>query len=97
MLIQTNFGAVSIKNIEIVTDHQQYLGATMYIPKIASAENKCPVVVTSSGWEDAGETWSYVAESLSLIWNPIVMAAQRCFIRQEKWLCIQICIQRAWA
>ena len=39
MLIQTNFGAVSIKNIEIVTDHQQYLGATMYIPKIASAEN----------------------------------------------------------
>lgn len=65
MLIQTNFGAVSIKNIEIVTDHQQYLGATMYIPKIASAENKCPVVVTSSGWEDAGETWSYVATELA--------------------------------
>ncbi len=65
LLVQTNFGKVRIKNISIITDHQQRLNATMYIPKNASADNKCPVVITSSGWEDAGESWSYVATELS--------------------------------
>lgn len=52
-------------NISIVTDHQQQLNATLYIPQNASAENKVPLVITSSGWEDAGESWSYVATELS--------------------------------
>ena len=65
MLVQTSFGKVRVENISIITDHQQELNATMYIPRNASAENKCPVVITSSGWEDAGESWSYVATELS--------------------------------
>ena len=65
MLVQTDFGNVRIRNLCIVTDHQQKLNATMYIPKSASPENKVPVVITSSGWEDAGESWSYVATELA--------------------------------
>lgn len=65
MLVQTNFGKVRTMNISIVTDHQQQLNATLYIPQNASAENKVPLVITSSGWEDAGESWSYVATELS--------------------------------
>ena len=64
MLVQTNFGKVRTMNISIVTDHQQQLNATLYIPQNASAENKVPLVITSSGWEDAGESWSYVATEL---------------------------------
>ena len=65
MLVQTDLGKVRVRNITIITDHQQKLNATMYIPKSASAENKVPVVITSSGWEDAGESWSYVATELA--------------------------------
>lgn len=60
-----DFGKVRTMNISIVTDHQQQLNATLYIPQNASAENKVPLVITSSGWEDAGESWSYVATELS--------------------------------
>ena len=49
MLVQTNFGKVRTMNISIVTDHQQQLNATLYIPQNASAENKVPLVITSSG------------------------------------------------
>lgn len=53
------------KELNLSIDHQQQLNATLYIPQNASAENKVPLVITSSGWEDAGESWSYVATELS--------------------------------
>ena len=54
-LIQTDGFKVRVKDIYLPTNDQQYLHAYAYIPKSASAENKCPVVLTCHGWLNSAE------------------------------------------
>ncbi len=54
-LLQSDFGRIRIKDINIITENQQYLHALAFIPKYASAENKVPVVITSHGWLNSAE------------------------------------------
>ena len=48
-LIQTNFGQVTIKEINWVTDNGYSMNAWLFIPKSATAETPAPAVVTSHG------------------------------------------------
>lgn len=63
--LQTDFGRVAVKDIYILTDHQQYTHALAFIPKTASAENKVPVVITSHGWLNTGEVQDAASIELS--------------------------------
>ncbi len=42
-IIQTNFGRVTVKDIFLPTENQNYLHALAFIPKSADSENKAPV------------------------------------------------------
>ena len=64
-ILQTNFGAVRMIDLNLATDHQQTLHAIMFIPKTASAENKLPVVITSHGWLNSGEVQDAASIELS--------------------------------
>lgn len=55
LALQTDFGKIEVKDLNIVTRDQQYMHALAFIPKTASADNKVPVVVTSHGWLNSGE------------------------------------------
>ena len=63
--LQTDFGHVKIKDLYIVTDDQQYMHALAFIPKTATPENPCPVVVTSHGWLNSGEVQDAASIELS--------------------------------
>lgn len=63
--LQTSFGQVMIRDIYLVTEQQQYLHALAYIPKTASAENPCPVVITSHGWLNSAEVQDAASIELS--------------------------------
>ena len=47
--IQTNFGSVSVKEINWVTDNGYTMNAWLFVPDSATAENPAPAVVTSHG------------------------------------------------
>ena len=64
-ILQTNFGKVRVKDLYILTEEQQYLHALAFIPKSASAENPCPVVVTSHGWLNSAEVQDATCIELS--------------------------------
>lgn len=49
-ILQTDGGDITIKELYILTDHQQVLHAQAFIPKDASVENKVPCVVAGHGW-----------------------------------------------
>lgn len=48
-MIQTNFGSVSVKEINWVTDNGYTMNAWLFIPDGATAETPAPAVVTSHG------------------------------------------------
>lgn len=48
-LIQTNFGNVTVKEINWVTDNGYSMNGWLFIPKSATAENPAPAVVVSHG------------------------------------------------
>lgn len=54
-LLQTDFGKVTVEDIYLPTENQNYLHALAFIPKSASAENKAPVVITTHGWLNSAE------------------------------------------
>ena len=64
-LLQTNAFKVKIKDMYIVTEDQQYLHALAFIPKSATAENPCPVVITSHGWLNSAEVQDAASIELS--------------------------------
>lgn len=64
-LLQTNGGTVTIKDLYLLTDNQQYLHVLAFIPKEASAENKVPAVVTSHGWLNSAEVQDAACIELS--------------------------------
>lgn len=49
-ILQNDFGNISIKEVNILTDDQQLLHAQAFVPKNASADNKVPCVVAGHGW-----------------------------------------------
>lgn len=48
-MIQTNFGSITVKEINWVTDNGYTMNAWLFIPENATAENPAPAVVTSHG------------------------------------------------
>jgi len=54
-LLQTDFGQVKIRDINLITEDHQHLHGLMFIPKTATAENTTPVVITSHGWLNSAE------------------------------------------
>ena len=71
--LQTNFYTVRVKDLTIQTEQQQTLHALIFIPKECSAENLCPLVVTSHGWLNSGEVQD--AASIELSRRGIVVIA----------------------
>lgn len=63
--LQTDFGKVSVKDLYLLTEEQQYLHVLAFIPKSASAENPCPAVVTSHGWLNSAEVQDATCIELS--------------------------------
>lgn len=63
--LQTGFGQVTVKDIYLVTEEQQYLHALAFIPKSATAENPAPVVITSHGWLNSAEVQDAASIELS--------------------------------
>ena len=64
-LIQTDFGDVEIRDINIVTEDHQHLHALMFIPDSATAENPAPCVITSHGWLNSAEVQDAASIELS--------------------------------
>jgi len=71
--LQTDFYQVRIKDLYIQTEQQQTLHSLIFIPKKCSAENKCPLVVTSHGWLNSAEVQD--AASIDLSRRGIVVIA----------------------
>ncbi len=71
--LQTDFYQVRIKDLYIQTEQQQTLHSLIFIPKKCSAENKCPLVVTSHGWLNSAEVQD--AASIELSRRGIVVIA----------------------
>lgn len=65
MALQTDFGKVTVKDINVLTDDQQYMHALAFIPKEASKDNKVPCVITSHGWLNSGEVQDAASIELS--------------------------------
>jgi len=72
-VLQTNFYSVRVKDLTIQTETQKTLHALMFIPKECSAENPCPLVVTSHGWLNSAEVQD--AASIELSRRGIVVIA----------------------
>jgi len=64
-LLQTDFGQVRIKDLTIQIEQQQTIHSLIFIPKECSAENKCPLVVTSHGWLNSAEVQDAASIELS--------------------------------
>lgn len=45
----TDHGAVDVEDLRVVVDDGKYITAQIYIPKLASAENKLPLIVVQHG------------------------------------------------
>jgi len=71
--LQTDFFKVSVRDINIATDNNEYIHALAFIPKNASASNKVPVVITSHGWLNTGEVQD--AASIELARRGIMVIA----------------------
>ncbi len=63
--LQTDFHNVRIKDLTIQIEQQQTLHSLIFIPKECSAENKCPLVVTSHGWLNSAEVQDAASIELS--------------------------------
>ncbi|MBP3736295.1 MAG: alpha/beta hydrolase [Lachnospiraceae bacterium] len=72
-LLQTDFGQVKIRDINLITEDHQHLHGLMFIPKTATAENPAPVVITSHGWLNSAEVQD--AASIELSRRGIVVIA----------------------
>lgn len=72
-LLQTSFGTVSIREINIITEQQQHLHGLIFIPKSATTENPAPVVITSHGWLNTAEIQD--AASIELARRGVVVIA----------------------
>lgn len=46
---QSSMGAVTVEDIKVVVDDGRYINGQVYIPKLASPENKLPLIVLSHG------------------------------------------------
>lgn len=64
-LLQTDFGKVKIRDLNLVTEDQQYLHGLIFIPKSATKENPAPLVVTSHGWLNTAEVQDAASIELS--------------------------------
>ena len=64
-LIQTNFGNVDIELKKLNTSDGQSLVYDMYKPKIASKENKVPLIIVVPGFQRSKEALSNIAIELS--------------------------------
>tara|TARA_B100000963_G_scaffold290746_1_gene260671 strand:+ start:342 stop:2195 length:1854 start_codon:yes stop_codon:yes gene_type:complete len=64
-LIQTNFGNVDIELKKLNTSDGQSLVYDMYKPKIASIENKVPLIIVVPGFQRSKEALSNIAIELS--------------------------------
>ncbi|MDR1893315.1 MAG: hypothetical protein LBQ61_01315, partial [Spirochaetales bacterium] len=49
-LVQSDFGKITVKNVQVATDEGAILGATLLVPKGVSPENPAPGVVTIHGY-----------------------------------------------
>ena len=49
MLVQTNFGKVTVKELTWETENGYAMSGLLFVPDGASAENKLPAIVTSHG------------------------------------------------
>ncbi len=63
--LQSNFWSVRVKDFTIGTTNQYTIHTLAFIPKECSAENKCPVVITSHGWLNSGEVQDAASIELS--------------------------------
>lgn len=54
-LLQTDFGKVEVTEFSIPTDNGKWISGTLFRPKVASAENKVPLVITSHGYLNNNE------------------------------------------
>lgn len=64
-LLQTSFGSVSIRELNLITEQQQHLHGLIFIPKSATPENPAPVVITSHGWLNSAEIQDAASIELS--------------------------------
>ena len=64
-LLQTNFGSVSIKQLEIVTDEGNKIAAMMYLPKGVSKDNPAPGVLAVHGGNSSRYAVSNFAQEFS--------------------------------
>ena len=64
-MIQTNFGRVTVKDIYLPTENQNYLHALAFIPKSADSENKAPVIITTHGYLNSAEVQDAACIELS--------------------------------
>ncbi len=64
-LLQTGAGDVTVKDLYLVTEQQQYLHALIYMPKEATPETPAPVVITSHGWLNSAEVQDAASIELS--------------------------------
>ncbi len=64
-VLQTNSGKVRVMDINLITEDQQHLHGLVFIPKSASKDNQCPVVITSHGWLNSAEVQDAASIELS--------------------------------
>lgn len=64
-LLQTSAGKVTVKDLYLVTEQQQYLHALIFMPEDATPENPAPVVITSHGWLNTAEVQDAASIELS--------------------------------
>ncbi len=64
-MIQTSFGKVSVKDIYLPAENQNYLHALAFIPKSASPENKAPAIITTHGYLNSAEVQDAACIELS--------------------------------
>lgn len=64
-LIQTNFGSVAIKQLEIVTDEGNKIAAMMYLPEGADAESPAPGILAVHGGNSSRYAMSNFAQEFA--------------------------------
>ena len=65
MVLQTDFGNVTVRDLYILTEDQQYLHALAFVPDSATAETPAPAVVTLHGWLNSAEVQDAACIELS--------------------------------
>lgn len=64
-ILQTDFGKVTVEDIYLPTENQNYLHALAFIPKEASADHQVPLVITAHGWLNSAEVQDAACIELS--------------------------------